>query len=267
MPSSRITSLCWKGYSSHLHRVLEQKEMIPGTTYIRTWYVHQHFLFDFPFHEIYRRLLLFTLGRMYNTLWYEVRVMCQMRMIPGTYCIAICLFERGWWYAWHLRSDQQTAVSLVGGGTHDTYVPPMKRLYRRGYPMKFHSAADARPNQFRLSSTCGAPHNHTNVPPVDAHVWRQLYRSAVARFSDSYCIFSFSILLANGGKTGKFVDFEGRLAIVLTWEPPVRSWRIIRQTLHQVHTRMWSILFFRESLFWPIFANLRLFLDGYCVVL
>ena len=70
--------------------------------------------------------------------------MCQMRMIPGTFCIAICLFERGWWYArerewWyarHLRSDQQTAVSLVGGGTHDTYAPPKKQLYRRGYPMK-----------------------------------------------------------------------------------------------------------------------------------
>ena len=92
---------------------------------------HAHiFLFDFPFHEIYRRLLFFTLWRMSNTLWYQVRVMCQMRMIPGTYCTAICLFERGWWYAWHLRSDQQTAVSLVGGGTHDTYVPPKKQLYR-----------------------------------------------------------------------------------------------------------------------------------------
>ena len=27
------------------------------------------------------------------------------------------------------------------------------------------------------------------VPPVDAHVWRQLHVSAVARCSDSYCIF------------------------------------------------------------------------------
>ena len=83
--------------------------------------------------KIYRRLLFFTLGRMYNTLWYQVRVMCQIRMIPGTYCIAICLVERGswyawhlpgtfrptnsciangWWYAWYLRSAQETAVSL-----------------------------------------------------------------------------------------------------------------------------------------------------------
>ena len=38
--------------------------------------------------------------------------------------------------------------SLVGGGTHDTY-----------------------------------------VPPLDARVWRQLHVSAVARCSDSYCIF------------------------------------------------------------------------------
>ena len=74
-----------------------------------------------------------------------------------TNCIAICLFERGWWYArergrwyaWHLRSDWQPAVSLVGGGTHDTYVPPKKQLYRRGYPMKSHSAADARQNQLQ----------------------------------------------------------------------------------------------------------------------
>ena len=43
--------------------MLEQKGMIPGTTYIRAWYVYQHFLFDFPFDEIYRRLLFFTLTR------------------------------------------------------------------------------------------------------------------------------------------------------------------------------------------------------------
>ena len=42
------------------------------TRYIRNWYVYmhtwykyvyQHFLFDFPFDEIYVRLLFFTLGR------------------------------------------------------------------------------------------------------------------------------------------------------------------------------------------------------------
>ena len=30
---------------------------------------------------------------------------------------------------------------------------------------------------------------HTNVPPVEAHVWRQLHLSAVARCSDSYRMF------------------------------------------------------------------------------
>ena len=57
---------------------------------------------------------------------------------------------------------------------HDTYVPPKKQLYRRGYPMKSHSAADDKINckkeSYRLSSTRGAPRNHTNVPPVDVHV-------------------------------------------------------------------------------------------------
>ena len=31
-----------------------------------TLYIYQHFLFDFPFDEIYRRLNFFTLGRMYQ---------------------------------------------------------------------------------------------------------------------------------------------------------------------------------------------------------
>ena len=34
--------------------------------YTRTWYVYQHFLFDFPFDEIYRHLLFFTLGRSFS---------------------------------------------------------------------------------------------------------------------------------------------------------------------------------------------------------
>ena len=43
--------------------------MIPGTTYIRSWYVYQHFLLDFPFDETYRRVLFFTLTRyVYTTL-------------------------------------------------------------------------------------------------------------------------------------------------------------------------------------------------------
>ena len=40
---------------------------------------------------------------------------------------------------------------------------------------------------------------HTNVPPVDAHVWRQLHLSPVARCSDSYCIFWHCLLPATLG--------------------------------------------------------------------
>ena len=69
---------------------------IKRDTYVPGMYTYQHFLFDFPFDEIYRRLLFFTLGRMYHTFF---MIMYQLRMIPGTYCIAICLFVSGWWYA------------------------------------------------------------------------------------------------------------------------------------------------------------------------
>ena len=59
LPSSRITSL------------LEGLEFTPpssartkGDIYVPgTWYAYQHFLFDFPFDEIYVSLLFFTLGR------------------------------------------------------------------------------------------------------------------------------------------------------------------------------------------------------------
>ena len=76
---------------------------------------------DFPFDEIYRRLLLFTradvpqfiIPGMYSFIrqWVVVRMIPTFR--PRNSCIAICLL-----------------VSLVGGGTHDTYVPPKKQLYR-----------------------------------------------------------------------------------------------------------------------------------------
>ena len=55
-----------------------------------------------------------------------------------------------------------------------------------------HDQINCKKEYYRLSSTCGAPRNHTNVQPVDAHVWRQLHLSAAARFRDSYCIFCFS---------------------------------------------------------------------------
>ena len=50
--------------------------------------------------------------------WYQVRIMYQIRMYHTCRCTinstAVSLF----------------VYSLVGGGTHDTYVPPKKQLYR-----------------------------------------------------------------------------------------------------------------------------------------
>ena len=56
--------------------------------------------------------------RMYHTFLYQVRIMYQIRMHHTCRCTingtAVSLF----------------VYSLVGGGTHDTYVPPKKQLYR-----------------------------------------------------------------------------------------------------------------------------------------
>ena len=43
--------------------------------------------------------------------------MYQMRMIPGTYCIAVCLFVSGWWYhttfrPWTHTSDDSYIYQL-----------------------------------------------------------------------------------------------------------------------------------------------------------
>ena len=70
--------------------MLGQKGMIPGTTYIRTWYLYQYFLFNFPFDEIlrvYRRLLFFTLTRYVCT----TRAVVLLIVQPHRY-----LFIRQW---------------------------------------------------------------------------------------------------------------------------------------------------------------------------
>ena len=112
--------------------------------------------------------------------WYQVRIMYQIRMYHTCRCTII--FVSGWWYAWYLRSAQETAVSLLRSNC----------LFVNGWWY------------------------HTNVPPVDAHVWRHLYLSAVARCSDSYCIFSFvflerirgSYLCKNNMKQKGIFDFK-----------------------------------------------------------
>ena len=69
--------------------MLEQKGIY---TYLRTWYVYQHFLFDFPFDEIYVRLLFFHSRGFFlrvNRLFYEKlkNVTCEynrewLKLIP-----------------------------------------------------------------------------------------------------------------------------------------------------------------------------------------
>ena len=118
MASSRITSLL-EGLQLTPPSSARTKKVDDTRYYVHTYLVRTRSFSknDFPFDEIYRRLLSFTLGRMYHTLWYQVFVYSFVE------------------YAWYLRSAQETAVSLyvywlVGGGTHDTYVPPKKQLYR-----------------------------------------------------------------------------------------------------------------------------------------
>ena len=82
-PTLAKAYLCSKG--SHLLRVTEQKRMIPGTTYIHSWYVHQHFLFDFPHDDIYRRLLFFTLTR------YGCTTLAVVLLIVQLYRYLFCL--------------------------------------------------------------------------------------------------------------------------------------------------------------------------------
>ena len=118
--------------------------------------------------------------RMCHTLWYQVRryqvrIMYQIRTYHTCRCTinstAVSLF----------------VYSLVGGGTHDTY-----------------------------------------VPPVHAHVWRQLHLSAVARCSDSYCIFwSFVMSLTSdqGGskmQCGRYIEWM--------WVLQFHEWSYDRRT-------------------------------------
>ena len=130
------------------------------------WYVCQHFLFDFPFDDIYRRLLFFPLIR------YVCATLAITSLLEGftppssartkgddtryyvyTFLVRISTFSSWfsvWWdiptsaffHSYQIRiyntcrcTINSTAVSLfvyslVGGGTHDTYVPPKKQLYR-----------------------------------------------------------------------------------------------------------------------------------------
>ena len=53
----------------------------------RTWYIYQHFLFDFPFDEIFRRLLFSLSGVCTRYVYtYDTYVMFQIRM----YLVSAC---------------------------------------------------------------------------------------------------------------------------------------------------------------------------------
>ena len=60
----------------------------------------------------------------------------------------------------------------------------------------------------------------TNVQPVDAHVWRQLHLSAVARFSDSYCIF----YVGRTRQYGKFLSRDFWRLYFLVYGGPRKLW-------------------------------------------
>ena len=86
----------------------------------------------------------------------------------------------------------------MGGGTHDTYVPPKKQLYRRGHPMKSHSAADARPNQLQQKSPTGS------LPPAVPLAITPTFRPWTHTSDDSY-IYRLSLLVATA--TVSFLKF------------------------------------------------------------
>ena len=50
--------------------------------------------------------------------------------------------------------------------------PPTTTWILGAYPFssRYHDQINCKKESYRLSSTCGAPRNHKNVPPVDAHV-------------------------------------------------------------------------------------------------
>ena len=116
---------------------------------------------------------------------------------------------------------RQTAIVVVCTyyGPH-TYVPGISRLPRYVYDTRYVLCTryvctwyQPATHQIRMYLVPGIS-RQTNVPPVDAHVWRQLHVSAVARCSDSYCILValFLVCIHNSRlwrKPKYFVDGRG----------------------------------------------------------
>ena len=68
------------------------------------------------------------------------------------------------------------------------------------------------------------PSHHTNVQPVDAHVWRQLHLSAVARFSDSYCVFWYYLICFE--LCAQWPDTIMQICVECTWILAVTSFLV-----------------------------------------
>ena len=65
---------------------------------------------------------------------YQVRIMYQIHTYDTRYQVVRIMYQIRMYHT-SRRTINSTAVSLfvyslVGGGTHDTYVPPKKQLYR-----------------------------------------------------------------------------------------------------------------------------------------
>ena len=143
-------------------------------------------------------------------------------MLPGTYC-TVSLFV--------YSSVGGGTHESVRGGTHDTYVstnnqlycwwvvvrmipyvPPKKQLYRRGYPMKSRSAADARQNQLQKRVLQA-------LPPAVPLAITPTFRPWTHTSDDSY-IYQLSLVVATAtasfNNTQVYTKYRSRVFYVLS---------------------------------------------------
>ena len=159
-------------------------------------------------------------------------------MMPGTcyvpdayvtryvlYCIAICVFERGWWYAWererwyawHLRFDQQPAVLLVGGGTHDTLRSAQEIAVSSRVPYEVPFRSRCTTKSIAKKSPTGS------LPPAVPLAITPTFRPWTHTSDDSY-IYQLSLVVATATvsfiNTQVYTKYRSRVFYVLS------LWRI-----------------------------------------
>ena len=99
--------------------MLEQKGMIPGTTYIRTWYVYQHFLFDFPFDEK-TDVCFFSLSGVLFRPWTHTSddsYIYQLSLVVATATVSPRAIYPCYWHQLFKRRHQ---LSGEGDDSHDS---------------------------------------------------------------------------------------------------------------------------------------------------